>query len=187
MKINYELLESLCESDEERYFLWYLFDLHNAGYIENIERGVSLELIPKVISIVPKFGKYGQVLKSKTMIALGNKSYTPDYVVTWTHKALTDLLISDKLLHSPFYAAGEVKKTYFEIKPIHDGNGISKREFKTTQKIAYHTLGIYVELIIPQKIFEKTFTPSRYLFTDTGRQKRKINWEVKTLEQWLKN
>jgi len=180
-----EKLEELCESNEERYFLWYLLDLYNSGYIKTIERGVSIELLPKVLTTIPKLGKYGQKIKDKTMIVLGNKSYTPDYVVTWNDSAVMDEIVSFKLLHRPFFIDKDLK-TYFEVKPVHDGNGISKREFKTTQKIAYWVKEIYIELVIPQEIFQKTFTPQRYLFTDSGRQKRKINWEVKNIKEWMK-
>jgi hypothetical protein len=43
---------------------------------------------------------------------------------------------------------------------------------------------IFVNLIQPHKLFEKTFTPKAWLVSPTGK-KRVIHWEVRTLEEYV--
>ena len=59
------------------------------------------------------------------------------------------------------------------------------RLFSINQKWMYSEHGIYIQKVIPQKLFADTFTPKRYLMTDGGGQARKIKWDVKSLEEFV--
>lgn len=69
----------------------------------------------------------------------------------------------------------------------------SSREFPYNQKLVLERYGIYVNKVIPvgskECLFNKTFMPQRYLFTDSGKQERKINpkfhKEIITIDQWM--
>jgi ATP-dependent helicase YprA (DUF1998 family) len=66
-------------------------------------------------------------------------------------------------------------------------------EVTFNQKLVLERYGIYVNKVIPvgskECLFNKTFMPQRYLFTDYGKQERKINpkfhKEIITIDQWM--
>ena len=177
--------EYINDSLEEQYILWYFLELKEAGYIEEVTKGFSIELYPKVTYSVPRVSKTGKELKPNIKILLGNKSYTPDFVVKWKSKALDDGIICENF-NFPFYVDRDFQST-IEVKPNYDVKGISTREFKSTQKIAYHALGLYVQCVIPEELFKTTFTPKRYLkCTLNNKQNRKLNYTPRTLEDWIK-
>ena len=50
--------------------------------------------------------------------------------------------------------------------------------FPPTQKMVYDKFGIYVNSVVPDKLFEKTFAPECYFFSPTGKERtKKINNE----------
>ena len=51
-------------------------------------------------------------------------------------------------------------------------------------KWLYQKYGIYTQVIIPERIFKKTFTPKLMLKTKTGKD-RKLNFIVRSLEDYL--
>ena len=177
--------EYINQSLEEEYILWYFLELQEAGYVKKVSKGISIELYPKVTFTVPRFSKIGKQLKPQVKILLGNKSYTPDFIIEWEQKAVDDNIVW-KDFDYPFYVNKNAEST-IEVKPDYDVKGISTREFKSTQKIAYHSIGLYVQCVIPVELFKKTFTPKRYLkCTLSNKQNRKLNYTPRTLEDWIK-
>ena len=58
--------------------------------------------------------------------------------------------------------------------------------WQINQKWTYQLTGKFVNLIEYSKLFKETFTPTRFLLTDSGKQQRMINkWKVRTLQEYL--
>jgi NH3-dependent NAD+ synthetase len=74
-------------------------------------------------------------------------------------------------------------KSYFEAKPQYDFNNMT-RLATLNVKWLYQKYGIYTQVIIPERIFQKTFTPKLMLKTKTGKE-RKLNFKVRSLEEYL--
>ena len=180
------------DSPEELYVSWYLDELEEAGYVERyLHQPKSLELSDK------KTFPWEKVLKTKrkqmSSTLLQGHIYTPDFSVTWEESA------EELFFKSIFFARNNVKGimfanwpndafnfySYIEVKPIFDRNNMT-RLFTINQKWVYDKYGIYVQKIIPQKLFKDTFTPQRYLSTDSGKQKRKLNFAPRTLAEYIK-
>lgn len=50
--------------------------------------------------------------------------------------------------------------------------------FAPNQKMVYQKFGIYVNSVIPEKLFDRTFAPECFFFTETGKERtKKINGE----------
>jgi len=60
-----------------------------------------------------------------------------------------------------------------------------ERLFKVNQKWMWQKHGVYVNLVKPQDLFQRTFTPKEYLRTPSGKP-RKLNWKPKSLFDFLK-
>ena len=72
--------------------------------------------------------------------------------------------------------------SYIDVKGLFDRNK-SNSTFSIIQKVLFSEKGIYAQKIVPEKLFERTFTPKKYLKTDKSGKPRKIKWEVKLLEE----
>lgn len=145
------------KSKEELYFSWYLDELKEQGLIS----GYEYEIEPYVL--FESFTYYDQQFKKK--INIREHIYTPDFIIynnktTW---------LSDHI---------ETKGSFDKHNMI--------RLFSINQKWMMQKYGIYVQKIIPSKLFKSTFTPKRYLLTDSGIKSRKINHEVVLLEDYIK-
>lgn len=94
----------------------------------------------------------------------------------------------------------EISEDYFtvsfDVKPgaaaIRFSSGLgSSREFPYNQKLMVEKYGIFVNKVIPCKdrnsLFNKTFIPEKYMFTDTGKQLRKLGptEKVRTIKEWM--
>lgn len=100
-----------------------------------------------------------------------------------------------------FYCTGNAIKfnpegveIYFDVKPpakaIRYSSGLgSSREFPVKQRIIYDNEKIYINKVVPigsdSCLFNKTFTPRRYLFNNVNGKPRKINGIPKTLNSYL--
>ncbi len=160
----------MCDSYEEVYMLMYLYELKEKGLISEIERAPSFELSPEVADT------YEEIIQLKTKtktvqkknIILRKHIYTPEFKVKVNNLKL-------------FYHTEDI--AYIEVKPIYDQNNMT-RLFKINQKWMFQKFGIIVNLVTPETLFQQTFTPKDYLKTPTGK-KRKIKWEIKTINDWL--
>jgi hypothetical protein len=124
----------------------------------------------------------------KNQVLLEEHIYTPEFVVTWTQKGselFVDSLVGSSTgkLNKPFI------KTYgydtlIEVKPEFDQNSM-ERLFKINQKWVWDKHEVYINLVKPLKLFEKTFVPKKYLLTATGKP-RVIHIPIRSLEDYLK-
>jgi hypothetical protein len=137
-------------------------------------------------------------------------NYTYDFIIYWEEKA-RHIFFDEIFPHDPkplpygiphFYAQrndqGEII-TRMDTKP---GSNVRQRGGKVSsaytfvykQRLLWQNQGIYIEKFIPvpaagggakSSKFITTFVPQRYYFTDGGRQLRKINFETRSLDQFV--
>ena len=180
------------KSNEERYTSWWLDDLKEAGYID--EYFYEESSIPLSESTTIQYSENYLTPKQrlprtriKTLSILKPHVYTPDFSVCFKPKAVDliygniDKVLPRKLLLYVFEK--HLSRVYLEVKPKFDQNNMT-REFKINQKwLAEY--GMFINLFVPEKIFEQTFTPKRYLLTDKSGKPRKIKWKIRTLKEWI--
>lgn len=184
-------------SKEELYFSWYLEELQKAGYIDNWGEAKTYQLGEKVII------RYEEQLKTKTkekeQTILNGCEYTPDFQIHWNIKAenifkhyplqfgdgigtFTEL-IARKKIETPFIIMG--LPCLVEIKPNFDQNNMTRLN-TINRKWMYQKYGIFVNLVKVPDIFKDTFTPKKFLLTDSGKQNRIIHFNTRTLEEYVK-
>lgn len=177
-KFEYKGIEY--DSPEETYLAMWLEELTDSAYVRHWERNTDSFLLTPVFTNVYK-EKLKKSLKTRSQTILQGWSYTPDFKIEWSKysKGLFYNELGEKI-KLPFIADKDI--SFVEVKPVFDRNNMT-RLFRHAQKVMYKEHGIYVNLITPQKLFAETFTPTPYLKTKTGRDK-KINFEIRTLEQY---
>lgn len=188
-------MENLLDSNEEKYFWWWSSELKNKGFIKNIElQPDPFDLSSSIKSV------YDKQLKTKTKeveeTLLNKHIYTTDVKITWDKSALdvfTTLINSrvkktDK--RSLVYIISQLNEnneiiSYVEVKPTFDQNNMT-RLAKINQKWVWEKHGLFVNIVIPEKHFNKTFTPKKFLFTDKSGKPRKIKYKnIVTLDKLI--
>jgi hypothetical protein len=181
------------DSYEEVVFCYWLEELKELGLIKDFERYTkSIEIIASKQYQIKEKGVKTVKLVDKHL--MHNLEYTPDFRIIWSEKA-DNILIRIK---NKTYNKGKTNAIFIvdsNLESIVDVKGtfVSTRvqssiTFPIIQKILYDKFNIYCQAIIPlgpKGLFSKTFTPTFFLKTPTGKD-RKINWKVKTCEQFLK-
>jgi hypothetical protein len=181
------------DSKEEVYFSWWLDELKEAGYVKSyVRQSPTFELSETVQKTVIK------ELKTKTkevkQTLLQPCTYTPDFTIQFPSKVI-GLCFSSSDKRMLYYNGTEYDEklsiydrlytVYVDIKPLFSIRDSDKAKFSVLQKWVYQKHSVYVNPVVYQKLFEKTFTPARYLLTDKGGQQRKINWQVRTLQEFI--
>lgn len=169
------------DSIGEVYFAWYFEELKQAGYVQEYKRGQSYLLSDSLIN------NYVVQLKTKSKpchdtILMGH-SYNLDYEVTWTDLGVKYFCNKFGEKFTKPFVCDINNKSYFEAKPAYDFNNMT-RLATLNIKWLYQKYGIYTQVIIPERIFKKTFTPKLMLKTKTGKD-RKLNFTVKSLEEYV--
>ena len=174
------------DSKEEIYFTWFLDDLKKSGHIKyTYYQPETLILIKKPIYYWKKQNKKSTIEKTGNII--DSLKYTPDFRIVWSKKGIQDyvyVLNEENIsVHSrarkPFISIRnkdypcDSLVSYVDVKGNFGQHGDTVK-FPVLQKIIFYTKNIYVEKIIPAKLFKKTFYPERYLFTDGLTKKRRI-------------
>lgn len=195
VKGGYEYEGVFYKSKEEIYFVWYLTELKTANLIKSFKTPEPLQLLfPVSIDIVvEKNGK--RKLKAKHL--LNDVTYRADFEIVWRREAegrFFDTITSEPKSvwkDCPFRAnrhiflpsAEENPVSLIDVKGgfkgIHNNSAIT---FPIISKLLWNTTGWYVNKIIPKELFEKSFTPMRYFYTDSGDSVRKRTWKFKVLE-----
>jgi hypothetical protein len=190
-KKKYIYDDKIYDSKEEIYFFWYLTELYNNGFI------FQINYQPQTFTLADKQEYYWtQVLKTKTkqMLAtiLQGHDYTPDFLIIWSSRAQgilynksddifnfrKNVFVGKKYTYSQDVSFIEVKAEF--------GKYNSFRWFTINQKWVYQKFGIYIQMVKPISLFKKTFTPERFLFTDGGKQPRKLKYKPTLLEEFLR-
>lgn len=178
-------MEHQFASDEECYFSWYLSELFEAGFV----RGSKYQ--PKPFPLAEK-QEYSFIKQLKTKTKQINKTllrehqYQADFMLFWTPKAEYKFFTPNDLLSLPFVAQTSQRgfRTILDVKGTFNQNDAWRR-FSIEQKWVWQKYGLYVQKIIPDKLFKATFTPSKYLLTDKSGKPRKIAWETRTLAEYI--
>lgn len=192
------------DSNEELFIQWWLEELFSQGFITFIKREPKEFLLSEKVELIKT-----KILKTKTKTlpytVLQPHVYTADFAVQWTDKAkgiFYDLWdsgnSSDKVPLFAQWNESKLTHSYIEVKPIFDQNNMT-REFKINQKWVWEKYKVYINLAIPDKLFEETFTPKKYILDQVYKRdykdkkkkiyKRgtsKIKFKVRTLEEFLK-
>jgi hypothetical protein len=196
------------ENKIEAYTRWYWEELMDYGYIEKIEREpetlVCADELPH-----QKFVR----MKTKTKIEDFNLfpkiRYTYDTRVYWTPKA--ENIFYDTIKSEPFFFGrppfiAHIDEhgravTLADTKPpsnaAQKGAKVSSSiSFPQKQRMIFDKHGLYIEKFIPIPMsgagktvakFPNTFTPRRYLFTDSDKMNRmrKIKFPILTIEDFV--
>lgn len=196
----------LMDSREEVWMAMWLEELKHVGYVSNWKK------VTKAFKIFePVQYSYVKTTELKTKTKKENKNftllqgleYTPDFEVEWTDKAFGKLISSIDSYINPdswfFRPGGYFNITFIEVKPIFDQHDKTAK-FSILQKILWNIKGIFVDLILVEKLMEATFVPMeaiedfKYKKNPTGKNKGKksigdfkVDWKVKTLKEFLKN
>ena len=181
------------DSDEEMYAYWYFDELRKNGYVKDIVlQPESFNLSKQLTST------YKHEMKTKAKMVqeeiLKAHIYTADLLIVWEQKAKGIFYetinggtrMKKGLSKVKFVAntkAGDHVST-IEVKPSYDQNNMT-RLAKINQKWVWEKHGYFVTIMVPEKWFKNTFTPTRYLFTNKSGKPRSIKYGVKQLKEYL--
>lgn len=182
------------KSDEERFCLWYLEEIKEAGYINQINPQPSPILLAQAVDIFDEVATKSGKIKEIRKNLLREHVYTPDFEIIWTPKAkgifIGDSKVDYTFKKSLFYSDGLY--SCIEVKPVFDHQGM-QRLFSINQKWVHSATGIYVQKVIPQPLFGTSFTPKKLVESPdmiykvgSKKGKSKINWTIKTLQEYVK-
>ena len=181
------------DSDEEKYFSWYLDELLDAEYIS---RWVFQPYTYRLSRIV----KYSVATQLKSKVGTKRLSlfraheYTPDFGIEFTPKSRRIFynLIDDgiDLRTAPFIANCTHDSPFgiVEIKPSFDKHNMI-RLFRINAKWMFFQNKVYVQEVVVDKgngrgLFADTFTPAKYLPTPTGKN-RTLHYKPKSLKEFI--
>ena len=169
-------------SDEEFFYLCWLSELCNAGYVDNVwYEYTTFEL----------YGGYEKLYEERLKTKVNHKCerlikptvYTPDFRVEWTEKAegvfYYDYVDKARLTsnNKPLYHLGSRLVSHVEIKPVHNQNNMtSYAQLKINWLFA--TQGVYVNMFKIPAMFGLNFYPGEYLVTDVKRSPRNVGFPV---------
>ncbi len=187
------------DSNDELYISYWLQELKDFGIIDDFFRAESYTLNdPLIIEYEEEKQlktKTSFVKKKQTLIP--EKEYTPDFKIFW-NQDFTKLYKFVSWLDNckvQNIVVQDLGISILEVKPIYDKHNMI-RLFKTNQAIMWSRHNIYVSLVDYESLFEKTFTPRRYII-ENGTYKNnskhgtkgtsKISWKVKVLEEFINN
>lgn len=183
--------ESFCEIS----LLYFAEELIKAGYAEKVERSPSYSLCDPVQSSYAVQLKRGS--KQETQTISQGVTYTPDYDIYFTTKALgvfcwdlasskkwdKNLLVAQAAYISPVH--GTVYRACCEVKPDFSRNSTTPKSVQS-MKWLMQKHGVFVNLFRPNRIFEGLFVPGKYMVTERG-TKRILKFKPKTLQEYLKS
>lgn len=181
------------KSKEEEYFSWYIIELWKKTFIDKWSYESGSYPLSDVV-------RQSKVIKLKTKCKIGISEllkghvYTPDFTIEWNNKAwsifikpifINNIKFASKWSTIPFVLPPKnLSRSCIEVKPQFSKFN-SEREFKINQKWVYDKYGVYVQMVTPQLLFKNTFTPERYLLTDSGRPGRRIGFKIRSLEEFI--
>jgi len=188
------------DSEEEWLFSFYLDELFDAGYIKSWEHHPEAYVLAG-----PQKYTYLKALKTKTkevrISLLREHIYSPDFTIEWNKTALGIFFDTFKsqidLREIPFIANLKVNFdiaqtelfSIVEIKPSFSMFNM-QRELAINIKWMYSKHGIYVQKVIPidkkkTGLFQTTFCPQRFMYTEKTKKLKKLNFKAKTLQEYV--
>jgi len=194
------------QSEEEKYFYWYLEELKKHGYV------TTYRYQPKPFPLsYPVYHEWIKQLKTKQKLCkstlLQSHEYQADFIIYWTNKAhfvFHTAHTDSAKLETPFVSnkSGLDLDKYFsivDIKGTYDQQDNTRR-FSISQKWVWKKFKIFVQKIVPvpkidkngklipaNALFPTTFVPKRYFLTDRSMAKRKIRFPNRSIENFITN
>ena len=179
------------DSDEERYFYWYLQELQKRKIVTYLKYHPKPFLLSERVS-----HECLEEKKTKTKhvdrFLMHPHSYQADFLIYWDpgYEGRLFMRLDGWLdLNYPFIANTNKLKEPFSVIDVkgsfagrHNNSAVT---FPLDQKWTYSKYKIYVQKIIPKDIFSHTFTPNKYLTTNKSGKARKISHEIKSLDEYL--
>lgn len=179
------------QSEDEYLFACYLNELQDAGLVEEwdyekIEFRLTKKKLPLRIpwyKLVPyKDGSFGKKLRWRPMINTKHGAeyvyYTPDFRVVWAPSADGHFFLREggEYESMPFFYAEDTLGGFESIIEIKGGYDKHGSEAYSRSKIVqvyeeYHRI---VQVVKVQKLFESTFSPFEYQFTESKKSFRKM-------------
>lgn len=179
------------DSKEELYFSWYLDELVDRGFVSNYTyHNMSFRMSDPVR--VPWHEKLKTKVKSRERTLMQGMEYVPDFVIVWTRDS-RGVFIDDPengCTRIPQFVVGhgvfldDHDRSIVDTKGSYDPNNMN-RFFEMKRKWIWNDHGVFINKIVPYKLFEKTFTPQRYLLTDRTLKTRKLHYDPRTLDQFM--
>jgi hypothetical protein len=184
------------DSDEEQYFIWYLEELQEAGYVTEWGRAPTIRLADnaEVWYLQPR--KRGPD-KPVSRVLMQDANYTPDFEVTW-HPSARGIFFECPGLQS-FTASGfrpgpftvldrDPYRSLLEIKGGFVQHSQSL-QYSLLAKWVFAVTGRYVQRVIVSakhtSIFAHTFCPERFRLTDKTLKPRSLGFMPRTLRQFV--
>jgi len=157
------------DSQEEMDFHEWLLDAERAGLVRYIKyHPWPFGLSEKVSTMVEK------KLKTKTSLVekflLHPHEYTPDFSFEWD--PVVKLFFTNRIL------------TWVDVKGGFGRHGDAK-QFSINQKWVYQKHGIYINKVVPEKLFLKTWVPEACRYTPKKRDLIKKYANALTLNEYL--
>lgn len=165
--------ERKLDSNEEIYISWYFDELIKIGVAISAEyQPVSFVLSEAVSSThIKPMKRVEDKVVSETI--LNGHLYTADVLVYWDKKykgVIFDTIEGESKFRenssmSKFVAQKDNKGEYFsviEVKPSFDQNNMTRLAI-INQKWVWEKHKVFVNIIIPDKIFKQTFAPVKYI------------------------
>jgi len=146
------------DSDEELEFWCWLKEAESRGIISEIEFHPYTFKLSDRVTI--KFDKYLKTkVKTVDKFILHPHEYTPDFSFVIEHHKISDLNYLVENWHF-----GDGKMMVVDVKGGFSQNGDGK-QFSINQKWVWSKYGVYVQKIVPFKLFRKSFGPDICRFT----------------------
>ncbi len=163
------------DSEEELQFACWLYEAREHGLISDIiYHPETFELSSRVAV------KYKKQLKTKSKIVerflFHPHSFTPDF----------SFVVISELLYPYFVDTAFIGNTRIivDVKGTFNKYGDPK-QFSINQKWVMEKFGIYIEKIVPVKLFFKTWCPEAARYTPKTRQPVKKYIGVKTISEFI--
>jgi hypothetical protein len=179
------------DSDEEKYFSWYLDELTTKGII------LEWQYHPKEFTLSSKvqhefIRQMKKINKPDIAFLMHPHEYKADFMIYWNPGwegrifMTLDSLLS---LNYPFIANIGKSKNPYSVIDVKGGfvgpRNNSGVTFPLNQKWVYQKYKIYVQKIIPQQIFKETFCPDKYRITNVSGKARKIKFQIYSLSDYM--
>lgn len=160
------------DSKEEQDFAWWLEEAEK----NNLAAAIVYQPDSFTLSNLEKVYITKQ-LKTKNKLVVKNllqpHIYTADF----------KFMLLDPIFNS-FFKCGHELPTYVDVKGTFQMYG-GQRSFSINQKWVYKEFGIYVQKVIPEKLFKKTWVPERCRLSPVQKKPVKKYLECKSIEQFL--
>lgn len=178
------------KSDEEYWMYYWLLSLQHHGFVREIcYEPEPIELFDGAYSVGVLTGSR----KPKTVrkVMFNPTEYTMDFSIVIDERLSGHLFMTPETFWKnnkvPFISVDENSGIVFlEVKPEYDFKNMN-RMVKNTLKWVYDKYKIYINMVHPTELFEKTFAPYEYYFSRKTGKPRKSAKQCKTIEQWLKD